>query len=92
MKLKHQFVLATTLHFQSKERLYTFCILALFFLLCITSCAITNEKIFTAFAIIATIIFGVYNLLITLYDETRFEIINTTNDEEAYIRSLLRKK
>ena len=91
MKLKHRFLLATTSHFQSKERFEMFCALAVFFLVCIMSNAIVQKPFFTFAAVTATIIFAIYNLLISLHDSTRFEVILATNDEEAHVRTLLRK-
>lgn len=91
MKLKYRFLLASTSHFQSRKRFEMFCILGICFLSGIISNTILNCVFTNISMVFVAVIFAVYNLLIVMYDDLRFLIINATNDEEAHIRSLLRK-
>ena len=91
MKLKYKFVLSATPYLQYKNRLLQYSILATIFLLSVIISSFTKQITIAIFSIFSSIIFIIYNLLISLYDDIKFQIIYATNDEEASMRKILLK-
>jgi RsiW-degrading membrane proteinase PrsW (M82 family) len=91
MKLKYRFLLASESHFESRQRFVLFWVLAGYYLLGVILNTVYNNLLTLVVLVIVTVLYVTYVLLSMLHDDLRFEIIHATNDEEAYIRSLLKR-